>query len=99
MSLVRILVLCCAVFHGLAAVPTTEAQDSFGQNWKNLSPDTRKQKGEKLFSDLPEPQQMQLRESQRKFHALPPEQKHSLCDRFLEQNGYAPPACQIIPGG
>lgn len=96
MPLVRTLVFCCALLHGLSVTPTVEAQDSFGQNWQSLSPDTRKQKREQYFSTLPEPQQQQLRESQRKFHALPPDQKRDLCVRFMEQNGYAPPACASI---
>ena len=94
MPLVRIFFVCCALFHGLSM--TAEAQDNFGQSWKSLSPDIRKQKREQFFSELPEPQQQQLRENQRKFHALQPEQKRDLCERFLEQNGYAPPACASI---
>ena len=98
MSLFRIFVLSLAISHGFVSAPTAEAQGNFDQSWKNLSPDTRKEKREQFFSDLPETQQKRLRENQRKFHSLPADQKRSLCERFLSQNGYAPPACQSLLG-
>lgn len=98
MQLFRIFVLSLTLGHGLVSTPLVEAQDNFGQSWKNLSPDTRKQKREQYFSTLPEQQQQRLRESQRKFHSLPPEEKRSLCERFLNQNGYAPPTCLRLLG-
>lgn len=99
--LVRILVLCLSLGLTLPASLSAVAQEGFGpgqgsgeQAWKGLSPDTRKQKREQYFMNLPEPQQQQLRENQRKFHALSPDQKRELCARFQEQNGYTPPACR-----
>ena len=97
MSPASITAFCAAVCLGLAVAATpVPAQDGFGPGWKSLSPDLRKQKREQIFSTLPEPEQQQLRENQKKFHALPPDRKLELCLRFLKQNGYAPPACRSI---
>ena len=74
------------------------AQSPGGQNWKDLAPDQRKQKRRQYFENLPEPQQQRLRENREKFNKLSGDQKRSLCQRFLEQNGYSPPACQQILG-
>lgn len=97
----RVLVLYLALGLTLAAPLSTVAQEGFGaarggveQGWKGLSPDSTKQKREQYFMNLPEPQQQRLRENQRKFHALSPDQKRELCGRFQEQNGYTPPACR-----
>ncbi len=81
---------------GFAAAPEAVAQENFSQSWKNLPPDKRKQKREQYFSDLPESRQQRLRESQRKFHALSSGEKRALCERFISQRGYAPPACRNI---
>lgn len=82
---------------GFAAAPKAVAQEHFGQSWENLPPDKRKQKREQYFADLPESRQQRLRESQRRFHALSPDDKRAMCERFVSQRGYAPPACRNIP--
>lgn len=96
MPLIRIFALCLILCPGPLSLPAAEAQDAFGQNWKNLSPDNRKERREQYFSSLPEPQQQRLRENQRKFHSLPADEKRTLCEGFLSQNGYAPPACRSL---
>jgi hypothetical protein len=96
MSPNRALILCTALLYGCLTAPPAAAQDGFGQGWKSLSPDTRQHKREQYFSDLPEPQQQRLRESQRRFHSLSLDRKRALCERFLSQNGYVPPACRNI---
>ena len=82
---------------GFAAAPKAVAQEHFVQSWENLPPDKRKQKREQYFADLPESRQQRLRESQRRFHALSPDDKRAMCERFVSQRGYAPPACRNIP--
>ena len=93
---VRLLVIsiCLAVSGGLYIPLQADAQESFGQSWKDLSPDKRKQKSEQYFSNLPESQQQRLRQNQQRFRALPNNQKRVLCQRFQSQKGYYPPACQ-----
>jgi len=100
MSLFRVtaLVLCIALSNGFIVPATVNAQDNFGQSLKNLPPDQRKQKRQQYFSNLPESQQQRLRDNQRKFQALPRDQKRALCRQFQKQNGYVPPACQSILG-
>lgn len=96
MSLVRLLILslCVAFYSGFMLPVTVDAQSSSDQNWKNLSPDLRKQKRQQYYSNLPESQQQRLRENQQRFHALPSSEKRALCKRFRRQNGYYPPACE-----
>ena len=86
----------CGLVLCLGLAPLASAQDNFGPSWKSLSPDLRQQKGEQIFSTLTEQKQQQLRENQKKFHALTPDQKRTLCLKFLEQHGYAPPACRDL---
>ncbi len=77
---------------------TVLAQEAFGQNWKDMSPDAREQLRQQYFSNLPESQQQRLRKNQQKFQALPGNQKRTLCQKFLSQNGYLPPTCQTLLG-
>lgn len=96
MSLVRLLILSLyvALYSGLLLPVAVDAQSDVEQNWKNLSPDLRKQKRQQYYSKLPESQQQRLRKNQQLFHALPSSEKRTLCKKFHRQNGYYPPACE-----
>ena len=89
--------LLCAILIGTAALPVaTHGQNNLGQSWKDLSPELRKQKRQQFYSTLPESQKRNLRQNQQKFQALPGQQKRQLCQKFYQQNGYYPPACQSL---
>lgn len=92
------LALCAWLGCTVLAAPPASAQENLNPNWGKLSPDLREQKRKQYFQNLPESQQQQLREHQRKFQSLPSEDKLALCRRFHSQNGYYPPACQNLIG-
>ena len=76
----------------------SQAQDTFGQSLRNMSPNERQQVQKEYFSNLPESQQQRLRDNQRKFKSLSGTQQRELCQQFKSQAGYVPPACASIMG-
>ncbi len=92
-----LLTLLCVILISPTAAPIAAlAQENLGQSWKDLSPELRKQKRQQFYSNLPESQKRNLRQNQQKFQALSAQQKRKLCQRFYQQNGYYPPACQSL---
>lgn len=102
MVLARVIIVVAAaglmLTNGVVAPPVALAQENPGQDWKNLTPDTREKKRQQYFSNLPESQQQKLRQNQRKFQSLSGNQQRTLCQKFHKQHGYLPPACQGLLG-
>ena len=90
--------LCIGVLLSAALTPPAMSQENFGQGWQNLAPESREEKRQQYFLSLPESKQQRLRENQQKFQAMPGDQKRALCQRFHNQKGYYPPACQSLIG-
>ena len=90
--------LSIGVFISIAFSLPAMSQENFGQSWQNLAPDIREEKRRQYFLSLPESKQERLRANQEKFKAMPGDQKRALCQRFHNQNGYYPPACQSLIG-
>ena len=66
------------------------------EQWRNLAPEQRHELRRRYLQSLPEAERRRLRGRAERFKSLPDSRKQELCQDFLSDRGYLPPACKQL---